>query len=66
MLVLMTAIGFNVETVQYNNIKFQVWDLGSWYLYASFFWFCARLYWFRALFCDSCDLRLPVHRSFSS
>lgn len=22
------AIGFNVETVQYNNIKFQVWDLG--------------------------------------
>lgn len=24
------AIGFNVETVQYNNIKFQVWDLGMW------------------------------------
>jgi GTPase SAR1 family protein len=24
-----TAIGFNVETVQYNNIKFQVWDLGE-------------------------------------
>ncbi|KAL0404522.1 UNVERIFIED_CONTAM: ADP-ribosylation factor 1, partial [Sesamum radiatum] len=23
------TIGFNVETVQYNNIKFQVWDLGS-------------------------------------
>ena len=23
-----SAIGFNVETVQYNNIKFQVWDLG--------------------------------------
>ncbi|KAG5559626.1 hypothetical protein RHGRI_009226 [Rhododendron griersonianum] len=23
------AIGFNVETVQYNNIKFQVWDLGG-------------------------------------
>lgn len=23
------AIGFNVETVQYNNIKFQVWDLGN-------------------------------------
>lgn len=23
------AIGFNVETVQYNNIKFQVWDLGT-------------------------------------
>ncbi|KAF7154190.1 hypothetical protein RHSIM_Rhsim01G0008800 [Rhododendron simsii] len=22
------AIGFNVETVQHNNIKFQVWDLG--------------------------------------
>ncbi|KAL8208667.1 hypothetical protein R6Q57_008079 [Mikania cordata] len=21
------TIGFNVETVQYNNIKFQVWDL---------------------------------------
>ncbi|XP_040955622.1 mitochondrial pyruvate carrier 3 isoform X5 [Gossypium hirsutum] len=21
------AIGFNVEVVQYNNIKFQVWDL---------------------------------------
>lgn len=26
--VVFTAIGFNVETVQYNNIKFQVWDLG--------------------------------------
>nr|GMD47255.1 ADP-ribosylation factor 1-like [Ipomoea batatas] len=23
------AIGFSVETVQYNNIKFQVWDLGA-------------------------------------
>ncbi|KAL6520657.1 Arf GTPase arf3 [Orobanche minor] len=23
------AIGFNVETVQYNNVKFQVWDLGG-------------------------------------
>ncbi|KAJ0583609.1 putative small GTPase superfamily, ARF/SAR type, P-loop containing nucleoside triphosphate hydrolase [Helianthus annuus] len=23
------TIGFNVETVQYNNIKFQVWDLDS-------------------------------------
>ncbi|KAJ3715626.1 small monomeric GTPase [Lentinula guzmanii] len=23
------AIGFNVETVQYKNIKFQVWDLGG-------------------------------------
>lgn len=25
------AIGFNVETVQYNNIKFQVWDLGTFF-----------------------------------
>ncbi|KAK4392641.1 ADP-ribosylation factor 1, partial [Sesamum angolense] len=23
------TIGFNVETMQYNNIKFQVWDLGG-------------------------------------
>ncbi|XP_064988989.1 ADP-ribosylation factor 1-like isoform X2 [Musa acuminata AAA Group] len=23
------TIGFNVETVQYNNVKFQVWDLGG-------------------------------------
>ncbi|KAJ7979503.1 ADP-ribosylation factor [Quillaja saponaria] len=23
------TIGFNVETVQYNSIKFQVWDLGG-------------------------------------
>ncbi|PPR81455.1 hypothetical protein GOBAR_AA39255 [Gossypium barbadense] len=23
------TIGFNVETVQYNNIKFQVWDLAA-------------------------------------
>ncbi len=23
------AIGFNVETVTYKNIKFQVWDLGG-------------------------------------
>lgn len=23
------AIGFNVETVTYRNIKFQVWDLGG-------------------------------------
>ncbi|XP_022750356.1 ADP-ribosylation factor 3-like [Durio zibethinus] len=23
------TIGFNVETVEYNNIKFQVWDLGG-------------------------------------
>lgn len=28
MVFLDAAIGFNVETVQYNNIKFQVWDLG--------------------------------------
>ncbi|KAK6942406.1 Small GTPase superfamily, ARF/SAR type, partial [Dillenia turbinata] len=27
------TIGFNVETVQYNSIKFQVWDLG---VYARF------------------------------
>lgn len=26
---LSTAIGFNVETVTYKNIKFQVWDLGG-------------------------------------
>ena len=26
---LITAIGFNVETVEYKNIKFQVWDLGG-------------------------------------
>lgn len=25
---LLAAIGFNVETVTYKNIKFQVWDLG--------------------------------------
>ena len=24
-----TAIGFNVETVTYKNLKFQVWDLGG-------------------------------------
>lgn len=23
------TIGFNVETVQYKNLKFQVWDLGK-------------------------------------
>jgi ADP-ribosylation factor-like protein 1 len=23
------TIGFNVETLQYKNIKFQVWDLGG-------------------------------------
>ena len=27
--VLLSAIGFNVETVQYKNLKFQVWDLGG-------------------------------------
>jgi len=26
---LFAAIGFNVETVQYKNLKFQVWDLGG-------------------------------------
>ena len=26
---MVTAIGFNVETVTYKNIKFQVWDLGG-------------------------------------
>lgn len=26
---LCTAIGFNVETVTYKNLKFQVWDLGG-------------------------------------
>jgi len=25
----LAAIGFNVETVQYKNLKFQVWDLGG-------------------------------------
>ena len=28
-LVKLAAIGFNVETVTYKNIKFQVWDLGG-------------------------------------
>ena len=28
-LVSAAAIGFNVETVSYKNIKFQVWDLGG-------------------------------------
>ncbi len=23
------AVGFNVETVQFRNLKFQVWDLGG-------------------------------------
>ena len=26
---IISAIGFNVETVQYKNLKFQVWDLGG-------------------------------------
>lgn len=25
----MPTIGFNMETLQYKNIKFQVWDLGG-------------------------------------
>ena len=25
----MPTIGFNVETVQYKNLRFQVWDLGG-------------------------------------
>lgn len=28
-LVSLSAIGFNVETVTYKNLKFQVWDLGG-------------------------------------
>uniref|UniRef100_A0A0E0I989 Uncharacterized protein n=1 Tax=Oryza nivara TaxID=4536 RepID=A0A0E0I989_ORYNI len=33
------TIGFNVETVQYNNIKFQVWDLGAFaYWLLAFNW----------------------------
>ena len=24
-----SAIGFNVETVDYKNMRFQVWDLGG-------------------------------------
>ncbi|CAN1341725.1 ADP-ribosylation factor 1 [Linum perenne] len=30
-----SSIGFNVETVQYNNIKFQVWDLAVIYVVDS-------------------------------
>lgn len=30
LLTFFTAIGFNVETMTYKNIKFQVWDLGFW------------------------------------
>lgn len=26
---ILTAIGFNVETVEYKNIQLQVWDLGG-------------------------------------
>lgn len=26
---LLVAVGFNVETVNYKNLKFQVWDLGG-------------------------------------
>ena len=25
----MIAVGFNVETVTYKNLKFQVWDMGG-------------------------------------
>ncbi|CAL9098429.1 unnamed protein product [Musa textilis] len=32
------TIGFNVETVQYNNVKFQVWDLGT--LIRQPYWRC--------------------------
>ncbi|CAN1341723.1 ADP-ribosylation factor 1 [Linum perenne] len=34
-----SSIGFNVETVQYNNIKFQVWDLGH-DCYCRPYWRC--------------------------
>jgi ADP-ribosylation factor-like protein 1 len=33
---LCVAIGFNVETVTYKNIKFQVWDLGKFLLILNF------------------------------
>ena len=26
---IIVAVGFNVETVNYKNLKFQVWDLGG-------------------------------------
>jgi ADP-ribosylation factor-like protein 1 len=29
LLFLIIAVGFNVETVTYKNLKFQVWDLGG-------------------------------------
>lgn len=39
-LVVFAAIGFNVETVQYKNIKFQVWDLG---MYVDLCWYLFQL-----------------------
>jgi hypothetical protein len=42
---LITAIGFNVETVQYNNIKFQVWDLGVLSVRELLLHFLALLFW---------------------
>ncbi|KAL0383217.1 UNVERIFIED_CONTAM: ADP-ribosylation factor 1 [Sesamum calycinum] len=42
------TIGFNVETVQYNNIKFQVWDLESnWFvnIMKVFILLLKRPYW---------------------
>ena len=33
------TIGFNVETVQYKNLKFQVWDLGKYLLELLFIFF---------------------------
>lgn len=38
MLIFWVAIGFNVETVIYKNLKFQVWDLGG-QTGIRFFWF---------------------------
>lgn len=60
---LSTAIGFNVETVTYKNIKFQVWDLGGQTSIRPY-WRCyypntqAIIY-----VVDSCDAdRLPTSR----
>lgn len=43
---LFTAIGFNVETVTYKNLKFQVWDLGGQtsirYVLGGRWWLCCR------------------------
>lgn len=39
----LSAIGFNVETVQYKNIKFQVWDLGMWLALSFLMLLC--LFW---------------------